>query len=119
MAALDAPPPLHPPRLALGGQRLLLPQRAQVEVVLQQLPLKLAAPGLDQLLQLIVGHLPGPAAGQILDQGLETGSRAGKGVSRSGCVVGFHRALLSGPGIGCTLEPRKKSPPVHPSGGRV
>jgi hypothetical protein len=119
MAALDAPPPIHPPLVPAGGQGLLLPQRAQVEVVLQQLPLKLAASGLDQLLQLIVSHLPGPAAGQILHQGLETDSRAGKGVSRSGCVVGFHRALLSGPDLACTLEPRKKSPPVHTSGGRM
>lgn len=70
-------------RVPDGGQRLLLADRAQVEVVLQQLPLHFLAPDLDQLLQLIVGHLPGPTAGQVFHQGLETDSRAGKGVSRS------------------------------------
>jgi len=47
VTALDAAPPLHPPCLAFGGQRLLLPQRTQVEVVLQQLPLQLPASDLD------------------------------------------------------------------------
>jgi hypothetical protein len=44
MAAFDPAPSLCPPRCALGGQRLLLPQRAQVKVILQQLPLELAPP---------------------------------------------------------------------------
>jgi hypothetical protein len=61
-------PPLHPAPVPADGQRLLLTDRTQVQVILQQLPLKLAAPGPDQLLQLIAGHLPGPAAGQIFGQ---------------------------------------------------
>ena len=68
MTALDAAPSLHPPCLAFGGQRLLLPQRTQVEVVLQQLPLLLPAPGPGQIFQLIVGHPPGLAAGKVLHQ---------------------------------------------------
>jgi hypothetical protein len=63
VATPDPPSPFHSPRLAFGGQRLLLPQRAQAGVVLGQLPLKLAAPGPGQLLRLIVGHLLDPAAG--------------------------------------------------------
>ena len=47
VAAFDPAPPRGAPLVPAGGQRLLLPQRAQVEMVLQQLPLKLAAPGLD------------------------------------------------------------------------
>src|SRR5260370_723461 len=45
---------LIPDPVRTGGQRVLLPQRTQVEVVVQQLPLQLPAPGPDQLLQLIV-----------------------------------------------------------------
>jgi hypothetical protein len=71
VAPLDPSPPRCPPPLALGGQRLLLPGRAQVEVVLQQLPLQLAALIFDQFLQLIVRHLPGPATGKVPRQRLK------------------------------------------------
>jgi hypothetical protein len=57
VTALDAAPSRYLPRLASDGQRLLLPDRAQVEVVLQQLPLHFTAPDLDQILQLIEGCL--------------------------------------------------------------
>lgn len=118
MAALDPAPPRCPALIPAGGQRLLFPQRAQIKVVLQQLPLKLAAPGPDQFLQLIVGHLPGPAAGQILRQGLKADPRAGKGVSRRGHVVGFHWALLFLL-VRIWFAPsnlRKKSPPLRRAG---
>jgi hypothetical protein len=84
VAALDPASPLHPALVPAGGQRLLLPQRPQIKVVLQQLPLKLAAPGLDQLLELIVGHLPGPAAGQVLRQGLKQIRERAKGAAGAG-----------------------------------
>src|SRR5260370_39722328 len=89
-------------------------------LVLKQRPLEVVDPGAEQVLQLVVGHLPGLAAGQVPGQGLKAGPRAGEGVSRRGRVVSLHRALLSfflsGSRLVCTFEPMEEEPALWRAG---
>ena len=84
--------PRHGTFVLPGG--LLLPRRAQVQVVLHHLPLHLPPPVGDELFKLVGGQPGRPGGLQLSDQRGDQLHRGSEGVSTPDRGIRFHRALL-------------------------